>query len=103
LAGAETVPEVDGISVLPTLLGKQQKGHDFLYWEFFERGFQQAVRHGDYKAIRLKPGRPLALYNVMEDSRESIDLAAVRTEVVRRIEEYLRSARTPSPSWPLSY
>ena len=97
---AKTVPEVDGISMLPTLLGREQKGHEFLYWEFFERGFQQAVRHGDYKAIRLKKGRPLALYDVTKDPRESANLASERPEVVQRIEKYLRSARTPSPFWP---
>ena len=31
-----------------------QPAHEFLYWEFHERGFQQAVRMGQWKAIRLK-------------------------------------------------
>ena len=36
----------------------QQNQHEFLYWEFHERGFQQAVRMGDWKAVRAKTGRP---------------------------------------------
>src|SRR5438132_2375488 len=48
LAGRESPPGIDGISQVATLLGKgEQKQHDFLYWEFHERGFQQAVRMGD--------------------------------------------------------
>ena len=44
---------IDGQSVLPTLLGKQQKPHEFFYWEFHEKGSKQAVRMGDWKAVRL--------------------------------------------------
>ena len=43
----------DGISLLPTLLAKDQsEKHDYLYWEIPEYGGQQAVRIGQYKAIR---------------------------------------------------
>ena len=76
LAGVDPPAGVDGISVVPTLLGRAQKTHEFLYWEFFERGFQQAVRHGDWKAIRLKQGEPLVLYDVKGDPRNSATLRA---------------------------
>ena len=47
LAGAKLPGKTDGISMLPTLLGQPQTNrHEFLYWEFHERGFQQAVRMG---------------------------------------------------------
>jgi arylsulfatase A-like enzyme len=60
---------LDGISVLPLLTGKAQTNrHDFLYWEFHERGFQQAVRMGDWKAVRPQAGEPLELYNLKADS-----------------------------------
>ncbi|MBM3892187.1 MAG: arylsulfatase, partial [Verrucomicrobia bacterium] len=41
----EACPTLDSISFVPALLGKdsEQKKHDYLYWEFFERGFSQAV------------------------------------------------------------
>ena len=60
LAQAKPQEKIDGISMVPTLLGQPQTNrHDFLYWEFHERGFQQAVRMGDWKAIRPRAGAPL--------------------------------------------
>ncbi len=101
LAGAKAPKEIDGISVVPVLLGKgKQKQHDFLYWEFHEKAFQQAVRTGDWKAIRAKQGAPLQLYNLREDIGERTDVAAQHPGVVARIEAYLKGARTESPHWP---
>jgi arylsulfatase A len=53
VAGAKTPPGLDGVSMARTLRGEKQPGQAFLYWEFHERGFQQAVRMGRWKAIRL--------------------------------------------------
>lgn len=101
LAGAKAPKEIDGISVVPVLLGKgKQKQHDFLYWEFHEKAFQQAVRTGDWKAIRAKQGAPLQLYNLREDVGEHTDVAAQHPGVIARIEAYLKGARTESPHWP---
>ena len=100
LAGVDAPAETDGHSVLPTLLGESQKPHEFLYWEFFERGFQQAVRHQQWKALRLKQGAPLELYDVIDDLVEENDVAAEHPEVVARIEAYLKTARTASAYWP---
>jgi len=100
LAGVDPPEDVDGISVMPTLLGKQQETHEFLYWEFFERGFQQAVRYDKWKAIRLKQGQPLVLYDVTKDLGEEHDVAAQHPDVVARIEDYLKTARTESKYWP---
>lgn len=100
LAGVKPPQDVDGISVVPTLLGKQQKTHEFLYWEFFERGFQQAVRYDKWKAIRLKQGQPLALYDVTKDLAEEHDVAAEHPDVIAKIETYLETARTESEYWP---
>ena len=102
LAGRESPPGIDGISQVATLLGKgEQKQHDFLYWEFHERGFQQAVRMGDWKAVRLKSGSPLELYELAKEVGESRNVAAEHAEVVARIEDDLKNARTPSPHWPI--
>ena len=100
LAGAAVPPGVDGLSLVPTLRGRQQPPAEYLYWEFFERGFQQAVRHGDYKALRLSEGGPLQLFDIVDDPTESHDLASERPEVAARIESYLDSARSPSENWP---
>jgi arylsulfatase A-like enzyme len=100
LAGIDAPQNLDGQSILPTLLGRQQPSHEFLYWEFFERGFQQAVRYDDFKAIRLKQGQPLELYRVTTDPREETNVAKHFPQVVNRIESYLQTARTPSDYWP---
>ena len=68
--------------------------------EFHERGFQQAVRMARWKAIRLKPGTPLELYDLAADPTEQRDVAAANPDVAATIEVYLRTARTPSDRWP---
>lgn len=99
LAGARTPETIDGLSMTRALRGQPQPTHEFLYWEFHERGFQQAVRMGDWKAVRLKAGAPLELYHLGRDPDEGDDVAASNPDVVARVEAYLRTARTPSPRW----
>ena len=102
IAGAPRLPNLDGISMLPTLLGETQTNrHEFLYWEFHERGFQQAVRMGDWKAVRLQPGQPLELYNLKTDAGEKQNVADQNPEVVAKMEEYLKTARSDSAAWPM--
>lgn len=101
LGGAKTPKELDGISFLPTLLGLPQTNrHDFFYWEFHERGFQQAARLDHWKGLRLKPDGPLELYNLAEDVGESKNVADQHPEVVQRIAARLETARTESEHWP---
>jgi len=93
---------LDGVSLTPTLLGVgKQAQHDFLYWEFHERGPQQAVRMGDWKALRLKAGAPLQLYDLKTDAGEAHDVAADHPDVTAKIEAYLKGARTPSATWTI--
>ncbi len=102
IAGEKPPQNIDGISMLPTLLGRKQTNqHDFLYWEFHEKGTKQAVRMGDWKAVRLEPKQPIELYNLKSDPAESKDVAAEHAEVVSKIENYLLSARTESERWPI--
>jgi arylsulfatase A-like enzyme len=100
VAGARAPEGIDGISMTRTLRGQRQPGHDFFYWEFHERGFQQAVRMGKWKAVRLKPGGPLELYDLDKDPHEQREVAAAQPAIVAKIEAYLKTARTPSERWP---
>jgi len=97
IAGIEP-PKTDGISVLPTLLGKEQKANEFYYWEFHGRK-QQAVRSGEFKGYRRGPGTVLELYDLSKDPAEKNDIAAENPEVVKEIEDYLTTARCESPYW----
>jgi arylsulfatase A-like enzyme len=102
LAGVDTPKGLDGLSIVPTLTGKgEQRRHEFLYWEFHEGGTKQAVRHGDWKAIRQAPGRPLELYDVAADPGEAKDVAAQNPAVVAKIEAYLKTARSESKEFPI--
>ena len=93
---------IDGISMLPTLLGwPQTNRHDFFYWEFHEKGSKQAVRMGDWKGLRLSPGAPLELYHLRTDPGETNNVANAHTNVVAQIESRLGAARTESERWPL--
>jgi arylsulfatase A-like enzyme len=102
LAGVNAPEGIDGLSIAPTLLGNTgQKSHPYLYWEFHERGSKQALRFGDWKAVRLQPGGPVELYNVKADVGEQQNVAAKHPDVIARAEAYLRQARTESENWPL--
>ena len=101
IAGAPVPSGLDGTSILPLLRGQTQKPHEFMYWEFHERGFQQAVRMGNWKAVRLAKDKPLELYNLADDPTEYTDVAAKHPDVVAKIEAYLKGARTESPNWPI--
>jgi arylsulfatase A-like enzyme len=100
LAGARVPTGLDGISMTAALRGQPQPSDRFLYWEFHERGFQQAVRTGRWKAIRKEPSRPLALYDLGADPVEANDVAGAHPDVVARIEAFLATARTVSSDWP---
>jgi arylsulfatase A-like enzyme len=106
LAGIEPPDQADGISVVPTLLGRpdQQKHHEYLYWEH-HLGKQQAVRMGKWKGIRFGGTRePTELYDLSQDIGEKKDVADDHPEIVEQMDEIMRKARENSEFmafWPL--
>ena len=101
LTGAKVPGAVDGISILPTLLGRpQDPGNRTLYWEFYEKAGWRAVRFGNWKAIQhnmnMKEHQPVELYNLETDIRESTNLAASHPELVQKAEELFEKLHTPS-------
>ena len=107
LIGVEAPEGIDGISMVPILLGRpgEQREHEFLYWEFHEQGKRQAVRMGDWKGIRQNvaknPNGPIELYNLKNDISEKNNVAVRHPGIVAKIEECMKSARTTSEHWPL--
>ena len=99
LGNAKNPENLDGISVVPTLMGKKQKSRDIHYWEIHSP-FQQAVRSGDWKAIRFGTEEPLELYDLKNDPQETRNVAADNPAVVEKLETFLASARTDSPYFP---
>jgi arylsulfatase A-like enzyme len=102
LAGAPVPPGLDGISFLPALTGGKQPAHDYLYWEFFEGGFQQAVRQEDWKLVRQIPEQQLELFDLKSDLRELNNVAASHPEVVAKMKALFTTAHTDHPSFPRS-
>jgi arylsulfatase A-like enzyme len=102
LAGVNPPASIDGISFLPTLLGEKdrQKQHEYLYWEFHERGSDQAVRMGDWKAVR-PVGGSMELFDLKTDLHETTDVAAKHPDVVEKIDAIMKAAHTDSPLFPL--
>ena len=106
LAGQEIPKDTDGISIVPTLLGDAKaKTHPFLYWEFPGYGGQQAVRMGNWKAVRQKLGqkRPITteLYDLIADPNETTDVAAKNPEILKKCEALFVQEHTPSVLFPL--
>lgn len=99
LAGV-AAPRTDGISYLPTLTGRPQPEHEYLYWEFYEGGPAQAVRLGRWKAVR-KPGftGTIELYDLQTDLGERRDLASGHPDLVKRITSIMEREHVASPYW----
>jgi len=105
LAGTAAPAGIDGLSFLPTLLGRpgDQKQHAYLYWEFHERGGKRAVRMGKWKAIQRNLNRKptdIMLYDLEHDLAEQHDVADKHPDVVRKMEQIFAEAHTPSAIWP---
>ncbi|HEY4208801.1 MAG TPA: arylsulfatase [Puia sp.] len=90
LTGIKTPPAVDGISYLPTLLGKPaaQKKHDYLYFELAQNLDQQAVRWGHWKGIRLNihdGNMKIKLFDLDKDLKEENDVADQHPDIVQHM------------------
>jgi arylsulfatase A-like enzyme len=110
LAGVQLQERVDGISFLPTLLGRDhlQKKHPFLYWEFHEQGGKRALRWGKWKAIQLKmhapKPEPIQLFDLEQDPIEAYSVAQQQPEIMAQVRTMFAQAHSRSPfkawQWP---
>ncbi len=94
LAGVETPERSDGISFVPTLMGKpeEQQQHDYLYWE---DPFSVAIRQGDWKAIRPRGSNQFELYDLSTDISESNNIADEHPDILNRLKALAEEAHTP--------
>lgn len=102
LAEGKPPAEIDGLSFAPTLLGKPQpRTHAYLYWEFYEGGFKQAVRWEDWKGVQPGKGKPIELYDLKTDLAEQNNLAKSHPELVKKAQELMTAAHEENPDWPV--
>jgi len=106
MAGTASPADVDGVSIVPALFGQPgQKLHEYLYWEYYSSGCAQAVRFGQWKAIRNNvkkaPGATPELYDLTRDPGETADVAAEHPDLAAKAAAYMKAAHVPSwePKW----
>ncbi|MFH0841887.1 MAG: arylsulfatase [Bacteroidota bacterium] len=107
ISGSEKPEITDGISFLPDLLGKKQKEHEYLYWEFHEQGGKTAARMGHWKAVKrdinIVPQGASELYDLSVDEGETNDISASHPDIVKRMEEIMNVAHKPSEIFQFSF
>lgn len=92
LAGVSCQSDIDGISIVPTLLGgRAQENHKYLYWEF---NGQTAVRCGNWKAYKPRRGE-WELYDLSEDIEEKKNIAAQYPAKLKELIRYAKEAHEP--------
>jgi arylsulfatase A-like enzyme len=99
IAGIEPPDNTDGISFLPELSGKEQKQHEFMYWEFPSYTGQQAIRINNMKAMRknMQDGNTkFELYDLQNDPGETINIADSNPEIMKKIETIAKNEHMKS-------
>jgi arylsulfatase A-like enzyme len=105
LAGVR-LPEgvkIDGRSLVAMLRGGPAPQREYFYWELHEPPRSiQAIRFGDWKAVRNGPSAQIELYNLKADARETDDVAAEHSDLVAKAEALMKQAHIDDPNWPLT-
>ncbi len=107
IAGLKAPENIDGVSVWPALQGQPQSAADrVFYWEFFvvppDNTFKQAIRWNNWKAVRNSAHAPIELYDLAGDPSESHNIADTNEMIVSKMENWMKTQRSPSPYWHIS-
>ena len=106
MANVKNIPSTDGVSILPAILKSTAAiKHPYLDWELHESGGKQAIRMGNWKAVKLQvsvlQNSPIELYNLTNDPAEQTNVAAKYPAVVTQMEQLFSEAHKPDSNWPL--
>lgn len=104
LAGLPVPAATDGISLVPVLLGNPRKQHEYLYWDYGHgrERFSQAVRKGNWKAVRNGSQNPIELYDLSVDRAETSNVASQHPQLLKEMAELMEEAFVPSPDYPIA-
>ncbi len=95
LTGAPLPSCAEGISLVPTLLGKgKQCQHSWLFWGTSLKNC--AVRLGHWKGVHRRRGKGWELYDLATDPGEQHNVAAQHPEVVQQIQAIAQKAYEPA-------
>ena len=86
LTGSHTPKDIDGLSILPEILGEKATGraqekHEFLYWEY---GNMVAVRIGQWKIVQHRKQDTWEVYDLSRDISETTNVAGEQPEILAR-------------------
>ncbi len=91
----------DGFSLVSFLKGGAAPKRDCFYWELHEKASIQAIRFGDWKAVRNGPSKLIELYDLKTDAGESKNLAAEKPDLVAKAASLMQQARVDDPNFPM--
>ncbi len=107
IAGITSPENIDGISFLPSMIGGNQKEHNYLYWEFMEMNGRQSIRKGNWKAVKYDMSEnldaPIQLYDLSIDIGEENDIASENPEIVSEMAKLMLTSRTPSEDFKFKF
>jgi arylsulfatase A-like enzyme len=95
IARRQSPTNVDGVSILPTLLGKGQTRRKIFYWELRGHELVQAARLDDWKIVRSKADEPWQLYSLKTDPGETQNVADKNPDVIAQFEKLLQNIHDP--------
>lgn len=118
VAGINPSPKIDGISFLPTLVGRKQKDHLFLYWEYYQYNYNwnkpsnalprnyltaRAVRYGKWKAVKnhiyTNKNAKIELYDLYSDSSEEHNVANDYPKMIDKIKMLFKNQSKLDPPY----
>ena len=86
----------DGISFVPELLGKKQKEHEYMYWEYPEGSGSKAIRMGKWKGVILNIRREgeanMMLFDLATDPKEQNNVASDHPDIIKTMREKMGDA-----------
>ncbi|XP_011409959.1 PREDICTED: steryl-sulfatase-like [Amphimedon queenslandica] len=88
---------LDGYSLVPTLQGKQQDQPKYNYHEYCHpnedhKGYGQAVRFDNWKAVRYDEKEAVELYDLSNDLGEETDVSSKYPSIVKKAVSYIEEA-----------
>lgn len=100
IASQRLLAATDGISLVSDFSGVASARHDNLYWEY-KKGSIQAIRRGDWKAIRYILKDTVELYNLARDPGEISNLNSRYPAIADRLASQMDIEHKTSEEFPL--